>query len=84
MKSVGIADLKQNLSRHLRGVRRGESLLVVDRTTPVARVVPIEDRGLALSLRRAIRAPGSLRSPRPVSRTLDSLAALLELRRNDR
>ncbi len=40
MKRVKIADLKNNLSRHLAHVRAGGDLVVLDRDTPVARVVP--------------------------------------------
>lgn len=37
---VKIADLKNNLSRHLARVRRGGEITVYDRDTPVARIVP--------------------------------------------
>jgi prevent-host-death family protein len=37
---VKIADLKNNLSRHLARVRRGGEITVLDRDTPVARIVP--------------------------------------------
>jgi len=40
MKSVNIADLKAHLSEYLRDVRRGRELTVMERTTPVARIVP--------------------------------------------
>ena len=40
MKKVGIAALKARLSEHLKLVRRGQTLLVMDRETPVARIVP--------------------------------------------
>jgi len=40
MKSVKIADLKNNLSRHLVRVRQGGEITVVDRDTPIARIVP--------------------------------------------
>ena len=42
MRSVKIADLKNNLSRHLLHVRAGGDLVVLDRNTPVARVVPFD------------------------------------------
>ena len=38
--SVGIAELRQNLSRYLRRVQRGERLLVTDRNRPVAELGP--------------------------------------------
>jgi prevent-host-death family protein len=40
MNMVKIADLKNNLSRHLARVRRGSEITVYDRETPVARIVP--------------------------------------------
>jgi antitoxin (DNA-binding transcriptional repressor) of toxin-antitoxin stability system len=44
MHSVNIADLKNNLSRHLARVRQGAELTVFDRDTPVARIVPFTPR----------------------------------------
>lgn len=37
---IGIRELKTHLSALLRRVKRGESLTVTDRGTPVARIVP--------------------------------------------
>jgi prevent-host-death family protein len=41
MKKAGIAELKNNLSRYLDQVKNGESILVLDRNQPVARIVPL-------------------------------------------
>ena len=42
MKStVGVAELRQNLSRYLRRVEQGERLLVTDRNRPVAELGPV-------------------------------------------
>lgn len=38
--AVSVSDLKANLSRYLREVRRGGEIQVTDRGTPVARLVP--------------------------------------------
>lgn len=38
--SVGVAELRQNLSRYLRRVSRGERLVVTDRNRPVAELGP--------------------------------------------
>ena len=35
-ETVGVAQLRQNLSRYLRRVARGERLVVTDRNRPVA------------------------------------------------
>lgn len=44
MNAVKIADLKNNLSRHLAHVREGGELTVLDRNTPIARIVPFAPR----------------------------------------
>ncbi len=42
MKStVGVAELRQNLSRYLRRVEKGERLLVTDHNRPVAELGPV-------------------------------------------
>jgi len=47
MSNVNIADLKNNLSRYLARVREGAELTVLDRDTPIARVVPFAPRPMA-------------------------------------
>ncbi len=47
-RTVGIADLRQNLSRYLRRVEEGERLLVTDRNRPVAELGPPPSSGAAL------------------------------------
>ena len=44
-QSVQIARLKAQLSAYLRSVRRGGELVVMDRKTPVARLLPYEEEG---------------------------------------
>src|SRR5665213_637357 len=41
MASVQIADLKNNLSAYLRKVRMGEELIICDRKSPIAKIVPL-------------------------------------------
>lgn len=86
MKQVRIADLKARLSEHLRAVRRGETIAVLDRDTPVAQIVPIRDRQ-ALRIRRP--APGTpppkdVRLPKPAKLNLDIVELLLEERQGHR
>jgi prevent-host-death family protein len=76
MSKVGIADLKAHLSRHLRKVRQGHTLTILDRETPVALIVPYDAEG-PLEIRRASRRPGELRVPPAPARATDSLAVLL-------
>jgi len=45
MKKVGVADLKDHLSRHLRAVERGAEVVVTDRDRPIARIVPVGSAG---------------------------------------
>ncbi len=76
MSKVGIADLKAHLSRHLRRVRGGRTLTVVDRQTPVARIVPY-DAESPLEVRRATRKPGDLGVAPPTASPIESLGVLL-------
>lgn len=76
MSKVGIADLKAHLSEHLRKVRGGRTITVLDRDRPVTKIVPYEDAG-PLEVRRATRKPGDLRLPSPPPRPTDSLSVLL-------
>ena len=79
MSDVGIADLKARLSEHLRTVRNGGTLTVLDRDTPIARIVPYATQ--SLEIRKARRRPRDLKLPaRPAKRT-DSVAILVEDRR---
>jgi antitoxin (DNA-binding transcriptional repressor) of toxin-antitoxin stability system len=49
MKQVRIAELKDHLSANLRAVEAGETVEVLDRDRPIARIVPIgSDRSLTL------------------------------------
>jgi len=75
---VKIAALKARLSHYLRIVRRGTPLTVLDRDTPVARLVPFAGRMEGLRVRRALRSGGDVRLPAPLRSPVDSLALLLE------
>jgi prevent-host-death family protein len=82
---VGVAELKAQLSRYLRAARRGETVTVYDRDTPVARLVPYEG-GLqeTLHVRKATTALRDVKLPAPLGREIDSLAALAEERQSGR
>lgn len=73
---VGIADLKAHLSRHLRRVRGGRTLTVVDRETPIAQLVPYDPEA-PLEVRRATRKPSDLPAAPRSSEAVNSLAVLL-------
>jgi prevent-host-death family protein len=76
MNTVRIADLKARLSEHLRTVRRGRTLTVLDRDTPIARIVPYNESE-PLRVRRATREPREVALPPPPDQPTDSLAVLL-------
>jgi prevent-host-death family protein len=82
--TVGVAELRQHLSRYLRRVEQGERLLVTDRNRPVAELGPVPSGGdldrliaagkVARPVRRGL--PGPLRldgDVRALSRALDEI-----------
>jgi prevent-host-death family protein len=83
--TVGVAELRQNLSRYLRRVEQGERLVVTDRNRPVAELGPPAVTGAALDrliaegrVSRPIRRgpPKPLRltgDPHALSRALDEI-----------
>jgi prevent-host-death family protein len=81
---VGVAEFKAKLSAYLRGVRRGATLTLYDRETPVARVVPVAERVGPLTVREAVTRPREVELPGPLGRPIDSLGALLEERQGER
>jgi len=71
MKSVGVRELKDRLSEHLRTVRAGEGILVTDRGEVIAALTPPDagtsdpgiPPGLAALARRGVLTPASRRQP---------------------
>jgi prevent-host-death family protein len=84
-RAVGVAELRQNLSRYLRRVERGERLLVTDRNRPVAELGPPPTTGAALDrliadgkitrpMRRGLPVPLRMAGdPHALSRALDEI-----------
>jgi len=81
MKRVGVAELKNNLSRLLRSVEIGQPIEVMDRSRAIARIVPIERRE-RVTIRPASRPFASIRDRTytPLAPGIDSLELLLEER----
>ncbi len=77
---VRLADFKARLSAYLRRVRGGQVLTLLNRDTPVARVLPWEPSSTALPVRPPVRRLREVALPRPSTSGTDSLAALLEER----
>jgi prevent-host-death family protein len=84
-QSVGVAELRRNLSVYLRRVSQGERIVVTDRNRPVAELGPAPTTGPDLDrLIAACRVSRPLRSslpealelagdPRALSRALDDV-----------
>ena len=77
IQSVGVRDLKDNLSRYLAIVRRGGEIVITEHGHPIARVVPIQGKSsherlaeliaagdVSLARRRTRSMPGPVRLPR--------------------
>ena len=83
--TVGVAELRQNLSRYLRRVERGERLVVTDHNRPVAELGPPAGTSAALDrliaegrisrpVRRGLPEPLRLTGdPHALSRALDEI-----------
>lgn len=99
MRSVKIAEAKNNLSRHLAYVKRGGRVRIFDRDKPVADLVPVEassatgtDEELLADLERSgmLRRgkpgplPREILAPGPRDRGARLRRALLEERRRSR
>jgi prevent-host-death family protein len=87
MSDVRVADLKSRLSQHLRTVRAGRSITVLDRSTPIARIVPYEEEGTSLVVRHPLPGAPSLKQislPPPLKIRQDIVALLLEERQGER
>jgi len=61
MKSVNVAELKNRLSFYLSEVKAGEEIVVRDRNTPVARIVPLRDAHDSDDELLALAAQGKIR-----------------------
>lgn len=84
-ETVGVAQLRQNLSHYLKRIERGERLLVTDRNRPVAELGPPPATGVALDrliaagrvsrpARRGLPEPVELAGdPHALSRALDEV-----------
>ena len=86
MKQVRIAELKAKLSEYLRAVRRGETIAVLDRETPIAQIVPVR---AASALRVRKPAPGTpppnrVPLPKHAKLPIDVVQLLLEERQEYR
>jgi antitoxin (DNA-binding transcriptional repressor) of toxin-antitoxin stability system len=83
MKSVNIAKFKAELGKYLGYIRRGEEVIVLDRSQPLARVLPFKQADLKLVIEEPIDKNNNLSSfhfkPIP-NKKIDSLKFLTEER----
>ena len=87
MSNVRIADLKSRLSEHLRKVRAGRTLTILDRDTPIARIVPWREGDSHLEVRSPPAAGPKLQQvalPSPLRYRGDIVKILMEERQGDR
>jgi prevent-host-death family protein len=96
MKNARITELRDRLSEYLARVRKGETVIVYDRDTPIARIEPIaaldesEPEWLRNAIRRGIVRPPSIQDgallgpPYKPDKPAHLLEALLEERRSGR
>ncbi len=82
-RGVRVAELKARLSAYLRKVRGGESITVLDRDTPIARLVPLGTEA-PLSVRPSRGRLHGLRLPPPLALDGDVVDLLLEERQVER
>lgn len=86
MKQVRIAQLKMRLSEYLREVRRGATISVLDRQTPIAHIVPIRAKP-GLVVRKPPEGtppPGRLKRAKAANLKVDIVRLLLEERQGSR
>ena len=87
MSEIKIADLKAHLSEHLRRVRGGEVLTILDRATPIAQVIPFDGIPVALRVRHPLRKSKSLQAvqlPPKIRLKQDIVDLLMEERQAER
>ena len=87
MEGVKVAELKARLSEYLRRVRRGHPVTVLDRDTPIARIVPYSAGLTDLKIRRPAPGagkPSGVRLPPRLKTNVDIVALLMEERQPDR
>jgi prevent-host-death family protein len=94
MRRVGVKLLKNHLSEYVRATREGETTVITDRGSAVARLIPAEphrnesviERGIREGwIRQAVRRPNWPPQGKPVpGLTLEKLLADLDRDREDR
>ena len=84
MNSVKIAELKSGLSAYLSEVRQGGTVVVYDRNTPIAKLVPFNEEQDDLVVIESTASPRELKKIKGVrpKRTVDVDKLIADLRRD--
>jgi prevent-host-death family protein len=82
MKKAKVSELKARLSSYLAEVRKGETLIVCERATPIARLVPLEGEPGDLRIHEPVKPISELRGIKRVRlhRRVDLDSVLRETR----
>jgi prevent-host-death family protein len=82
MKKAKVSELKARLSSYLADVRRGDTCIVCDRATPIARLVPIEEGNEDMKIYESLKPIGELKEIRParLRKKVDMGRVLSEMR----
>jgi len=97
MQTAAVSELKASTSEYLAKVKAGEEILITDRGTPIARIIPLRrtEDALAARMMHLVRA-GMIRrgsggiteefwtTPRPQDQRGSALTALLAEREDER
>jgi prevent-host-death family protein len=84
MRTARVSELKAKLSAYLTEVRGGGTIVVYDRNTPIARLVPFEEEADDLVIIEASAPPAELRKLKGVrpNKPIDADRLLSELRKD--
>ena len=88
MERIGIRELRQHASRHLKRVARGETIEITDRGRPVARLVPVTGDTwadlVASGVVREAEVAGDVLDEEPRDHHIDASGQLRALRHGER
>src|SRR5690349_3994063 len=85
--NVGIAELKAHLSEYVRAAQKGKEIIIKDRDTPIAKLVPIETRKLPFRVIPATRPCHSIndfKGFRPSGLTSEDIERIIQENKADR
>ena len=69
MKTVGLRELKNNLSRYVRRVQAGEAVAITDRGLVIAELTPPQPKENSISILKEMAQRGEITLARPMTRS---------------